>query len=138
MVVMYWSELSRDELSRVLAEAIVVFPTGATEQHGPHLPTSHDTLSVTTIASDAARRVTPDLDVVIVPTLPFGSSSHHVPFGATLTLQSETYFSVVRQIVISIFDAGGSRILMLNGHGGNHEMNQLVARDVVLEFQSMG
>jgi creatinine amidohydrolase len=71
--------------------------------------------------------------VVLPPTLPFGSSDHHLPFGGTLSLATETYLHVVRDLVRSIAIGGGKRIFILNGHGGNHELNQLVARDVALQ-----
>jgi creatinine amidohydrolase len=138
MAAMMWSEMTREEISRLVGEAVVILPTGATEQHGPHLPTGHDAITITEIARRAADRASADVPVIVLPTLPFGSSTHHVPFGGTLTLQSETYFSVIRQLIISVLDAGGSKVFVLNGHGGNHEINQLVARDVVLEWQSMG
>jgi creatinine amidohydrolase len=138
MAAMFWNEMTRDEISASVADAVVVIPTGATEQHGPHLPTGHDTFTIAELAKRAANRASSEVPVIVLPTLPFGSSTHHVPFGGTLTLQTETYFSVVRQLVISVLDAGGSKVFLLNGHGGNHEVNQLVARDVVLEWQSMG
>ena len=138
MAAKFWNEMTRDEISAAVGDAVVVIPTGATEQHGPHLPTGHDTFTIAELAKRAAERASTDVPVIVLPALPFGSSSHHVPFGGTLTLQSETYYSVVRQLVISVLDAGGSKILLLNGHGGNQEINQLVARDVVLEWQSMG
>jgi creatinine amidohydrolase len=138
MAALFWSEMTREEISQAIGNAVMVLPTAATEQHGPHLPTGHDTFTVTEVARRAAERASAQVPVIVLPAVPFGSSTHHVPFGGTLTLQSETYFSVIRQLVISVLDAGGSKILILNGHGGNHEINQIVARDVVLEWQSMG
>ena len=125
-----WNELTRDELRAALPNAVVVLPTGATEQHGPHLATGHDTFSVNTIAQRAAG--TSASPVVVAPTLPFGSSHHHLAFGGTLSLATETYYQVVRDLVTSIIQDGGRRIFLLNGHGGNQELNVLVARDIAL------
>lgn len=126
-----WNEMTRDELRDLLPEAVVVVPTGATEQHGPHLATGHDTFSVTGIAQQAAD--TASSAVVVVPTLPFGSSHHHLAFGGTLSLATETYYRVVSDLVMSIVAGGGRRIFLLNGHGGNQELNVLVARDLALK-----
>jgi creatinine amidohydrolase len=128
MALTIWNESSREELQALLPKSIVLLPTGATEQHGPHLPTGHDSFTVTEIAQQAARRC--DTDVVLAPTLTFGSSHHHLPFGGTLSLSTETYYRVVTDLVESMIAGGARRIFLLNGHGGNQELNQLVARDV--------
>ncbi|HYJ13284.1 MAG TPA: creatininase family protein [Thermomicrobiales bacterium] len=126
-----WNEMTRDEVRAALPEAIVVLPTGATEQHGPHLVTGHDTFAVTDVATRAASLA--QGDVIVAPTLPFGSSHHHLPFGGTLSLSTETYRAVVSDLVASMIAGGARRIFLLNGHGGNQELNVLVARDQALQ-----
>jgi creatinine amidohydrolase len=96
MAALFWSEMTREEISRAIGGAVSVLPTAATEQHGPHLPTGHDTFTVTEIARRAAERASESVPVIVLPPVPFGSSTHHVSFGGTLTLQSETNFSVIR------------------------------------------
>ena len=55
----------------------LLIPLGATEQHGPHLPLSTDTL----IASGVAEAVAANRDdVVVAPALPYGSSGEHAAF----------------------------------------------------------
>lgn len=136
MPALRWNELTRAELGDILPHAVVVLPTAATEQHGPHLPTGHDTLVVEEIARRAAERVRVDIDVVLAPPLAFGSSDHHLPFGGTLSLRSETYLHVVMDLLRSIIGAGCRRVLVLNGHGGNHELNEIAVRDVALQQPS--
>jgi creatinine amidohydrolase len=133
MPALHWNELTRADLGRVLPGAVVVLPTAATEQHGPHLPTGHDTLIVDEIARRAADRAGDGIDVVLAPALAFGSSDHHLPFGGTLSLRSETYLHAVMDLLRSIIGAGGRRVLVLNGHGGNHELNEIAVRDVALQ-----
>ena len=126
-----WNTLTRDDVrSRLKGGAVVVLPTAATEQHGPHLPTGHDSFAVEYIAHHAAALA--GTEVVVAPTLVFGSSQHHVPFGGTLSLSTETYYRVVTELVESAIAGGGHTVLLLNGHGGNQELNQLVVRDVAL------
>ena len=128
-----WKESTREELRARLPGSAVVLPTGATEQHGPHLATGHDTFMVSHVAHMAAERAGEEHDIVLAPALPFGSSAHHLPFGGTLSLSTKTYYRVVRDLVESILSAGARRVFVLNGHGGNHELNQLVVRDVAIE-----
>lgn len=132
MALMIWDESTRDELCSALPYSLVILPTGATEQHGPHLVTGHDTFVVSDIARRAAELAANNGSIVLAPSLAFGSSHHHLPFGGTLSLSTETYYRVVHDLVDSIITAGARRIFLLNGHGGNQELNQLVARDVVL------
>lgn len=131
---MIWNESTREELNRALPGALVVMPTAATEQHGPHLVTGHDTFMVSHIALEAASRAAETCDVVLAPALAFGSSAHHLPFGGTLSLRSGTYMDVVRDLVTSMVTSGATRVLVLNGHGGNHELNQLAVRDIAIEL----
>ncbi len=133
MTLITWNEATRDEIRAAIRDAVVLLPTGATEQHGPHLVTGHDTFAVSEIARQAARRAGESIDVILAPALPFGSSDHHLPFGGTLSLGTETYGQVVRDLVRSMVAGGVRRVFLLNGHGGNRELNQLVARDVARE-----
>lgn len=125
-----WTESTRGELHDILPLSMVLFPTGATEQHGPHLATGHDAIMIDAIARRAAERASDDCNIVLAPTLPFGASHHHLPFGGTLSLSTDAYYRVVRDLVESMVIAGARMIYLLNGHGGNHELNQLVTRDV--------
>lgn len=132
MAMIVWNASTRDELNAALPGGVVLLPTGATEQHGHHLVTGHDTFAVTAIAYRAARAVAAGTSIVVAPALPFGSSAHHLPFGGTLSLATETYRAVVDDLVTSMIAGGARRIFLLNGHGGNRELNQLVARDVTM------
>lgn len=95
---------------------VVMLPLGAIEQHGPHLPVSTDTDIVTQIALGAEEQL-PD-DVILCPTLAFGSSHHHLSFG-TISISISTYTQVIVEMVESLLKMGFRRILLLNGHGGN-------------------
>jgi creatinine amidohydrolase len=128
-----FNELSREELRVAAPETLVVFPVGATEQHGPHLPVATDHLTVEHIAREAARQAAASIPVVVAPTLPFGSSHHHLPFGGTMSLGTESYYRTVYDLCESFIIGGFRRIFILNGHGGNSELVQLVARDLALK-----
>ena len=128
-------QLTRVEAGARAPDALLVIPMGATEQHGPHLPLGTDFLIVEHVARAAAlsARTHHGSDVLVVPTLPFGSSHHHLPFGGTVSLASEGYYAALRDLVASLIRSGSRRIFLLNGHGGNHELMQVVVRDLALE-----
>ena len=127
-----FNELDRTTLAALAPISMVVLPVGATEQHGPHLVTGTDTFAVEHISRAAAVRATDAGSIVVAPTLPFGSSEHHLAFGGTLSLSTQTYYAVIRDLVASLITDGFRKILIVNGHGGNHEIIQLAARDLAL------
>lgn len=98
-------------------QKIVLLPLGATEQHGPHLATGTDTAIVTRIA-EAAEKLKPN-DIILTPTLAFGSSHHHLSFGGTISISADLYTQVIRDMVSSLVQSGFRKIVLLNGHGGN-------------------
>lgn len=134
MVMMVLDEMTREEAKAIAPAAIALLPTGATEQHGPHLPTGTDTLAVGHIARGAAMAA--GVSVVVTPTLSFGSSAHHIPFGGTMSVSTETYYRLVRDLCESLLKGGFQRIFILNGHGGNNELVQLVVRDLAQEYRA--
>ncbi len=127
-----FAELNREQLRGISPNALVVLPIGATEQHGPHLATGMDYLTVEAIALEAAAIAASEIDIVVAPALPFGSSHHHLVFGGTLSFTTETYRRMLYELVECLMRDGFTRIFLLNGHGGNQELMQLAVRDIVL------
>ncbi len=126
-------EFTRTELRALAPNALVVLPTGAIEQHGPHLPVGTDFFAVEHVARTAAAEAAAQIPVLVTPTMPFGSSHHHLPFGGTMSLSTETYFRVIFDLAEALIVSGFRRIFIVNGHGGNNELIQLVARDLALK-----
>ena len=65
--------------------------------------------------------------------MPFGSSVHHLAFGSTMSVGTETYCRLVSDLAELLIVSGFSRVFILNGHGGNNELVQLVVRDLALK-----
>ncbi len=129
-------ELTREEARSTAEKTLVVFPVGAIEQHGPHLPVGTDYFTVEHLARAAAAQIAGEIPVLVTPTMPFGSSHHHLPFGGTMSLGTDTYYRVLYDLVESLIISGFRNIFLLNGHGGNHELVQLAARDLALKHPS--
>lgn len=100
-----------------LASKIFILPLGSIEQHGHHLPVSTDT----SIIDGVARRLYDRLsdDVVLLPTLWAGHSTHHLHFPGTVSLSQDVYQAVLVDICDSLVKMGARKIFLLNGHGGN-------------------
>jgi len=114
---MIYGELTSPELGRRAPKTVALLPIAATEQHGDHLPVITDTALV----AEIARRAEAGLPkkVALLPTLWVGSSHHHLGFPGTLSIRSETYILVLKDLIDSLLSAGFRRIVLLNGHGGN-------------------
>ena len=98
---------------------MLVLPVGSTEQHGPHLATGTDALLAQAIAERAAAAASRPDTILLAPTLAYGASDHHLPFGGTLSLGVATFQLVLRDLLASAASAGVRRVFVLNGHGGN-------------------
>jgi creatinine amidohydrolase len=107
------------------AAEVVIVPTGSTEQHGPGMLLRTDTSMAAAVAARLAERLRPR--ALVTPPLPFGLSAHHMQFPGTLTLQPETFMSVLRDVLHSLSTHGARRVFLLNGHGGNQAALGLVA-----------
>ncbi|NED96771.1 creatininase family protein [Phytoactinopolyspora alkaliphila] len=108
------------------AAKVAVLPVGAVEQHGPHLTVLTDAR----IAEAFADRLGASLggDAVVCPLLPYGLSEHHERFAGTLTLTPTTFIAVMLDLVATLKAQGFTRVVIVNGHGGNMEALTLVAR----------
>ncbi|MDW8145480.1 MAG: creatininase family protein [Roseiflexaceae bacterium] len=130
--VQLFHELTRDDLRAAGANALLILPVAAVEQHGPHLPVGTDWIIVEYVARAAAAAAAQYIPVIVAPTLPFGSSDHHLPFSGTMSFSTTAYYRLLVDIVTSLHTGGFRRMFILNGHGGDHEIIQLVARDMAL------
>lgn len=110
---MTWPEV-RDALGEV---RFAILPVGSCEQHGPHLALSTDIAGSEVVARRLAEEVHPL--GILAPPLRFGVSIHHMPFAGTITLQPETFQTVLMEVADSLRQHGIRRLLVVNGHGGN-------------------
>lgn len=104
-------------IAEAAKKAVVVLPLGSIEQHGPHLGVATDSVCAASIAAGAeAER---PMEVLLCPALVIGSSHHHRAFAGTLSCSPELYSRVIVELVESILRWGATRVVLLNGHGGN-------------------
>lgn len=121
---------NRDYLNNMADSSTLVLPLGSTEQHGHHLPVSVDATVVTHLAEEAVALASLQIPVLLLPTLSFGFAQHHLPFGGTVSLRSETYVNVLTDIVLGLASQGFRRLIFLNGHGGNESPMHLVVDSI--------
>ena len=96
---------------------IGIVPVAATEQHLHHLEMSTDCTEIEFVTRKAAQAVAPL--AVITPTISVGVSQHHMKHVGSLTSRWEIFTEYVFDHVESLARAGLTKIVILNGHGGN-------------------
>lgn len=101
---------------------VAVLPIGSHEQHGPYLPLSTDTVIACTIA-EAVAAAHP---VRLLPPLTISCSHEHAGWAGTVSISAATLHAVVRDIADSLRRAGVPRLVLVNGHGGNYVLGNIV------------
>jgi creatinine amidohydrolase len=131
----FWSDHSTQDFARwqasgQAAQTIAVLPVAATEQHGPHLPLSVDTVLVDGVVAAALAHLPDALRVLFLPTQAVGLSPEHARFPGTLTLRSDTVLRLWTEIGECVAAAGIKKLVLFNSHGGNVSLMDIVARDL--------
>jgi creatinine amidohydrolase len=102
----------------------------AIEQHGPHLPLNVDTTLVEGVIAAALPHLPGDNPVLFLPTQSVGFSPEHTRFAGTLTLKAETILRLWTDIAESVAATGVKKLVLLNSHGGQVGLLDVVARDL--------
>ena len=127
----YWHEHTQRELEDLIPKLeVTLIPTGSTEIHGPHLGLGNDILSSTRVAECVAKIMYPR--TIVLNTLWLGVAPHNMTksFPGTITLRAETYMRVLQEVVESLLKHNASRIVFINGHGGNEAPNITICREI--------
>lgn len=107
-------------------DTVALLPTGSCEQHGPHLPLLTDTLLVSAVASEVEKAL--QNDVLLLPAVWLGASSHHMAFDGSMDGSEAAYEGSVRATLACLATHGFHRTFVLNGHGGNTSYNDSACR----------
>ncbi|MEW9122470.1 MAG: creatininase family protein [Thermotaleaceae bacterium] len=131
-----WENLTRDEIAAIDKESAIVFlPTAAIEQHGAHLPVGTDSIILATLIDKFIE--TQDFQegsLIFAPQLCVGKSNEHMGFAGTLTFGTQTYYSMLHDMVKAVAQSGFKKLVLLNSHGGNTDMLNMISRDLRIDF----
>jgi creatinine amidohydrolase len=90
----------------------VIVPVGSTEDHGDHGPLWTDVY----IPMEVAKRAAPRLDALVGPPVPFGLAADHRGASGLVYVRLETFVALLRDVCVTLAEAGFRRIVLLNGH----------------------
>ncbi|MFO1066996.1 MAG: creatininase family protein [Geminicoccaceae bacterium] len=118
---MTWPQLR--EAAR--ADMVVLVPFGSIEQHGFHLPVDVDIRIAREVCERAARRT--DHAIVMAPMV-FGFETHHMDWPGTIDIDWDVLVKYGVCVCSSLARHGFRRILVINGHGSNRPILDMIVR----------
>jgi creatinine amidohydrolase/Fe(II)-dependent formamide hydrolase-like protein len=112
-------EMTWPEAKQRLREVdVALLPVGSIEQHGPHLPLDTDAFDAEYLARRVAQACS-DPKPILFPLVAYGVSYHHEDFAGTISVSNETLSRLVYEIGMSAAKNGITKLIIINGHGGN-------------------
>jgi creatinine amidohydrolase len=127
----FWAEMTWTDFAEAdMARAIAVLPVAATEQHGPHLPLGTDTFIMEGYIEKVVERLPRELSVLFLPVQNCGLSIEHRDFPGTLSIPAATLIGAWRELCKCVHRAGCRKLVLLNSHGGNSAILDIIAHDL--------
>lgn len=102
--------------------SVALLPVGSFEQHGPYLPLATDTV----IACTVARELAVGYPALVLPPVTISCSQEHAAWQGTVSISAATLHAMIRDISHSLRASGIHRLVLVNGHGGNHVLANVV------------
>jgi creatinine amidohydrolase len=116
----------------------VVWPWGAVEQHGPHLPLGTDALFAEQVLEAVLQALPPEWPICRLPPQMLGFSPEHLSFPGTLSLSASLVLELVSTVGQQLARAGFRRLVLFNAHGGQIALLQAAARQLHAQAPSLG
>ena len=131
---MTWPEAAKAASSK---GSTLVWPFGACEQHGPHLPLITDTFFAENILTKTLERLPEKMPIWMIPSQSIGFSPEHQAFPGTLSLSADVLLSLVTDVGQQIASMGFKRLVFFNAHGGQIGLLQAVSRQLRIQCPSL-
>ncbi|MCI0622088.1 MAG: creatininase family protein [Acidobacteria bacterium] len=113
------ADMSFDEVEAAAKRnAIVLWPLGVIEEHGPHLPLGTDIYNSYLRMKQAARLLRErGIEVVIAPPMYWGINEATGSFGGSFTVRPSTLKAIIEDTFFSLRKDGFQAVYIIGGHG---------------------
>jgi creatinine amidohydrolase len=115
------------EEERASRAAVAILPIGSFEQHGPYLPLITDTA----IACIIAKEIADAYPVRYLPPITISCSHEHKTWPGTVSISSRTLYAIISDVQQSLQQSGINKLVLINGHGGNYVLRNVVQEATV-------
>lgn len=129
-----WRDMPSSAFGELPANTVAILPVGAIEQHGPHLPVYVDSCINQHLLAQALAEAPDELPIVALPIQSVGKSDEHLAFPGTLSLSASVLTELLLELGRSVHRAGIRRLVLLNSHGGQPQIMDIVARSLRVEL----
>lgn len=133
-----WPEI-RDAQMAGRTSAIIY--AGGVEQNGYHMALAKHNVIARYVAQQIAERLG---NALVYPVMPFSPSGDpvektvHMRFPGTITLSSEVYLGVMRQLALSAIAAGFTHVYLMGDHGIGQAEIRLAAESLDGDWRARG
>lgn len=122
-----WPEIEEAQKRNTL----IILPVGMMEQHSYHLPVSTDTIIASEVSRMVAERIKDKIPVLVLPAIWTGYHGNAVAkWPGSVRIQPETLIDVTYEVCSSLCKGGFKKIVIINGHGQNPAMLEIVCRKI--------
>jgi creatinine amidohydrolase len=118
---------STTEDERARGATVAILPIGSFEQHGPYLPLITDTL----VACSISQAIAETYSVLHLPPITVSCSHEHAAWPGTVSISARTLHAVITDIQQSLQRSGINKLVLINGHGGNYVLRNVVQEATV-------
>ncbi len=115
-------------------DVVIIQPVGSIEQHGLHLPLIVDAAIGMAVLGKALEKLDTSIPAYALPILYYGKSNEHWHFPGTMTLSAETLIATLMEVGESVYRAGFRKLVLMNSHGGQPQVMEIVARDLHIKY----
>ena len=117
-----WQEIRDMDKSRM----VVVQPIASVEDHGYHLRLDTDNIITKAVCKEAVENCKGT--ALLLPHLPYGVEAHHMDFPGTISIDYQHLIDYITDVTKSLAHHGFRKILIVNGHGSNHNPMEIASR----------
>ncbi len=105
---------------------VAVLPWGATEAHNYHMPYGTDNYQVDYVVNEAAKSAwEKGAKVIVLPSIKYGIQTGQMDIPFSMNMLPSTQLIVLKDIADVLLKSGCSKLVIVNGHGGNNFKNMI-------------
>lgn len=114
---------------------VILLPMGSHEDQGPHAPMGDYLLAEKIAELTAIRASNKGVRTLVAPVVPFGGVDYFGPMPGGIALSQGLLTKVIEEMVTCLYRHSLTRIIVINGHGGNVGPIGEVAREMYVKHR---
>ena len=138
----YIEDLTWPEVKAAIAsgKTTAIIYAGSTEQNGPHLALGKHNFVAHYAAGEIAKKLG---NALVYPTMPFAPTgsrelrTDHMRFAGSVSIDTETFQAVTRQVAQSALAAGFKNVFLMGDHGDEQNAVRAAAKDLEDQYDKL-